>query len=314
MKRAPFMVPRVHEYLNYRRKCGVELRREGNLLLDFARFVDKTGHTSPVTHALAESWARASNASQINRARRLNIVRRFAKYRLQFDPDTQVPQAGLLGPTTRRLIPHIYSSQEIEQLLEAAAQLPSKNGLRGATYTALFGLIGAAGLRLSEALNLRCSDVNLADGVLTVRRAKHGKMRAVPLHPSTTQALRGYVSLREQKIPMPANDFFFLSAHGAALDTRTVEYTFGRLRRRLGWVGRGNYPFPRIMDMRHTFICRRLVSWYQQGTNVDNVILALATYVGHADVTATYWYITGVPELMSIASHRFQRFAGGASK
>jgi integrase len=314
MKRASFMVPLAKEYLSYRRKLGVELRREGSLLMDFARFADKTGHTGPLTQALAESWARASNASQLNRARRLNIVRRFAKHRLQFDPDTQVPQAGLLGPTTRRLIPHIYSSQEIEQLLEAAAQLPSKNGLRGATYTALFGLIGATGLRLSEALNLRCSDVNLADAVLTVRRAKHGKTRLVPVHSSTTQALRSYASFRERKIPTPANDFFFLSAGGAVLDTRTVEHTFGRLRRKLGWVGRGNYPFPRITDMRHTFVCRRLMSWYQQGINVDSVILSLATYVGHADITATYWYITGVPELMSIASERFQRFAVGDSK
>jgi len=241
-------------------------------------------------------------------------VRRFAEYRRQFDSDTQIPQSGLLGRTTRRLTPHIYSAEEIERLLAATKELKSTNGLRGATYKAFFGLIAATGLRLSEAINLKRCDVDLANGILTLRHTKYAKTRLVPLHPSTTQALGRYLCCRDQKIHAPANDFFFLSARGAALDSRTVEYTFGRLRKRLGWIGRGSYSFPRIMDMRHSFICRRLVSWYKEGVNVDNAILALATYVGHTEVTATYWYITGVADLMAFAAQRFQRFTQGASK
>jgi len=314
MKRTPSMVSLAKDYLNCRRKLGVELSGEGSLLLNFAHFADRAGHTGPLTQDLAESWACISRTSQINRARRLAVVRRFAQYRQQFDPDTQIPQRSLLGRTTRRLTPHIYSAEEIERLLAAAGELTSKNGLRSATYEAFFGLIAATGLRLSEAIHLKRCDLDLVDGILTLRHTKYAKTRAVPLHPSTTQALRRYVLFRDQKIPAPANDFFFLSARGAALDSRTVEYTFGRLRKRLGWIGRGSYPFPRIMDMRHSFICRRLVSWYKEGINVDNAILALATYVGHTGVTATYWYITGVADLMAFASQRFQRFASGGSK
>jgi integrase len=314
MKRTPSVVCLVKDYLNCRRKLGVELSREGSLLLNFARFADQAGHTGPLTQDLAESWACTSGASQINRARRLAIVRRFAEYRRQFDSDTQIPQSGLLGRTTRRLTPHIYSAEEIERLLAATKELKSTNGLRSATYKAFFGLIAATGLRLSEAIDLKRCDVDLANGILTVRHTKYAKTRLVPLHPSTTQALRRYLCRRDQKIPAPTNDFFFLSARGAALDSRTVEYTFGRLRKRLGWIGRGSYSFPRIMDMRHSFICRRLVSWYKEGANVDNAILALATYVGHTEVTSTYWYITGVAELMAFAAQRFQRFTQGASK
>jgi integrase len=308
------MVSLVKGYLNCRRKLGVELLREGSLLLNFARFADHAGHTGPLTQDLAESWACTSRTSQINRSRRLAIVRRFAEYRRQFDSDTQIPQSGLLGQTTRRLTPHIYSAEEIERLLAATKELKSTNGLRSATYEAFFGLIAATGLRLSEAINLKRCDVDLANGILTVRHTKYEKTRLVPLHPSTTQALRRYLRCRDQKIPAPANDSFFLSARGAALDSRTVEYTFGRLRKRLGWIGRGSYSFPRIMDMRHSFICRRLVSWYKEGANVDNAILALATYVGHTEVTSTYWYITGVADLMAFAAQRFQRFIQGDSK
>ena len=168
-------------------------------------------------------------------------MRRFAEYRRQFDSDTQIPQSGLLGRTTRRLTPHIYSAEEIERLLAATKELKSTNGLRSATYEAFFGLIAATGLRLSEAINLKRCDVDLANGILTVRHTKYEKTRLVPLHPSTTQALRRYLRCRDQKIPAPANDSFFLSARGAALDSRTVEYTFGRLRKRLGWIGRGSY-------------------------------------------------------------------------
>jgi integrase len=314
MKRKRSMVSLVKDYLSCRRKLGVELLREGSQLLNFAHFVVRAGHTGPLTQDLAESWACTSRSSQINRARRLAIVRRFAEYRRQFDPDTQIPQSGLLGRTTRRLTPHIYSPEDIKQLLAATRELKSTNGLRSATYEAFFGLIAAAGLRLSEAIHLKRCDVDLANGILTVRHTKYAKTRLVPLHPSTTQALRRYVRCRDQKIPAPANDFFFLSARGAALDSRTVEYTFGRLRKRLGWIGRGSYSFPRIMDMRHSFICRRLVSWYKEGTNVDNAILALATYVGHTEVTNTYWYITGVADLMAFAAQRFQRLAPGGSK
>jgi integrase len=314
MKRTLSMVPLVKEYLHGRQALGVELSREGSLLLNFALFADRTGHSGPLTQRLAESWACASQSSQLNRARRLAIVRRFAQYRRQFDPDTQVPPRSLLGRTTRRLIPHIYSAEEIEQLLAATRKLTSRNGLRSATYEAFFGLIAATGLRLSEALHLKRCDVDLANGILTVRRSKYAKTRMVPLHPSTTQALRCYMRFRDQKILAPTNDFFFLSARGAALDSRTVEYTFGRLRKRLGWVGRGSYSFPRILDMRHSFICRRLASWYEEGANLDNAILGLATYVGHTEITATYWYITGVPDLMAVAAQRFRRFAAGGSK
>lgn len=314
MRRTSSIMSLVQGYLKCRRKLGVELSREGSLLLNFARFADRTSHTGSLTQGLAEAWACTSRSTQINRARRLAIVRRFAQYCRQFDPDTQIPQGNLFGRTTRRLTPHIYSSAEIQQLLAAARQLRSTNGVRGATYETFFGLIAATGLRLSEAINLQRQDVDLADGVLTVRLTKYAKTRVVPLHPSTTEALRRYLRFRDQKIPAPVNDFFFLSARGAALDSRTVEYTFDRLRRRLSWIGRGSYSFPRIVDLRHTFICHRLVLWYKEGINVDNAILALATYVGHAEVTATYWYITGIPDLMALAAQRFQRFAPRGAK
>ncbi len=312
MKRTSSMESAVMDYLSCRRQLGFDLDREGNQLLSFARFADQAGHKNSITLELAISWARDSrHARPISWSRRLAIVRRFAKYRLQFDPHAEVPPSGLFGPTSRRLTPHIYSREEIADLLAAASQLTSKNGLRSVTYAAFLGLIAATGLRLSEALLLKRSDVDLDNNLITIRQSKFQKSRLVPLHISTTQALRRYARFRDQKISIPHGDSFFLSARGATLDLRTVEYTFARLRKQLGWIARGSYRFPRIQDLRHTFICHRLVSWYQQGVDVDNAILALSTYVGHTQVTDTYWYVTAIPELMAIAARRFEYFAKG---
>jgi integrase len=315
MKRAPSMESMVNDYLCYRRNLGFDLSIEGTQLLSFASFADKAGHKGPLTLKLAVSWARASqHAHRLTWARRLAIVRRFAKYRLQFDPHTEIPPPSLFGPTSRRPIPHIYSTEEISDLLAATAELKSKNGIRAATYEAFLGLIAATGLRFSEALELQRPDVDLCNDLITIRQTKFQKSRLVPLHASTATALRRYARFRDQKVSVPKSDSFFLSARGTTLYPQTVEYTFGCLRKRLGWVARGSYKFPRIQDLRHTFICHRLVSWYKQGVNVDNAILALSTYVGHTQVTDTYWYVTAIPELMAIATKRFERFAKGDTK
>lgn len=169
------------------------------------------------------------------------------------------------------------------------------------------------GLRLSEALKMRRNDVDLDHGLLTIRETKFHKSRVVPLHASATRALREYAALRDHWQPVAISDHFFLSSHNGQLQPGTVEYVFGCLRSRLKWIARSDYPTPRIHDMRHTFICQRVLLWYQQGVNVDNAMAMLSTYVGHTKVTGTYWYLTGIPDLMAIAAQRFAGFAEGGN-
>ena len=310
MNQSPTLTVEVQAYLNDRRHLGFALDREGSQLLAFARFADTHGYTGRLTEELAVAWAQHGQSERLTSARRLDIVRRFAKYRLQFGFPTEIPAASLFGPSTRRLTPHIYETHEIEALLTTAARLPCAKGLRGATYATLFGLLAATGLRLSEALSLKRTEVDLTGGMLTLTQTKFHRARVVPLHVSTTEALTQYALLRDRAIPCPLQkEVFFLSARGTQLDLRTVDYTFDRLRRQLGWQARGQHPAPRLQDLRHTFICRRLLTWYRQGIDIDRSILALSTYVGHTQVTDTYWYITGIPELMAIAAQRFEQLA-----
>jgi integrase len=262
------------------------------------------------------AWARgqATRATPITWARRLETVRPFAKYRARIEAGTEMPAADVFGKTHRRLTPHIYTDAEIADLVAAAGRLPPQGTLRPATYETLFGLIAATGLRISEALHLRCSDVDLGQGQLTVRRTKFHKSRLLPLHPTVTAALSRYDAVRRQHIAFDPDALFFVSPSGAGLPDRTVHCVFERLRAALGWVARGNHPAPRIHDLRHTFICRRVMLWHERGADIDNAMLALTTYVGHVKVSDTYWYLSGVPELMAVAGRRFERFASDSGE
>jgi len=300
----------VQEYLEERRDLGFALTIPGSQLRAFARFADASGHRGPLTRELVTRWARdeAKRATPVTWAKRIETVRPFAKHRARVEPGTYVPDADTFGPPRRRLAPHLYTDQEIVDLLAAADRLSPKGTLRPATYRTLLGLIAAAGLRLSEALRLKCADVDLDAGVLTVRQTKFAKSRLAPLHRTTVRALKQYLALRQRHVPTVKDGPFLVSARGAALAKRTVHGVFDQLRKQLGWTARGGHAAPRIHDLRHTFICRRVKLWHEHGTDIDNAMVALSTYVGHAKVSDTYWYLTAAPDLMSVAGHRFEQF------
>ena len=141
----------------------------------------------------------------------------------------------------------MYSDEDIARLIGAAKLLPSPLGLRGETYRTFFGLLVVTGMRHSEARQLDRDDVDLTDGILTVRVTKFGKSRLVPLHTSTRDALRRYATLRDRIIPKPKSPSFFLSERGAGLNRWTVYSTFDKLKRQAGLQGRRS---PRIHDLR----------------------------------------------------------------
>jgi integrase len=303
----------VQEYLDERRSLGFALDIPGLLLMGFARFADASGHRGPLTRQLITRWVRdeAKRATPQNWANRAKVIRPFAKHLARTHTGAYVPEADTRGCRRRRLAPHIYTGREIVDLLAAASRLSPKGTLRPATYRTLFGVIAATGLRLSEALRLRCADVDLNAGMLTVRQTKFAKSRLVPLHRTTTRVLRNYLAFRQQHLPTVSDRPFLASAQGAALNRKTVEWVFTRLRDQLGWTARGGHASPRIHDLRHTFICRRVQLWHEHGTDIDNAMIALSTYVGHVQVSSTYWYLTAIPDLMSVAGRRFEHFVEG---
>jgi integrase/recombinase XerC len=303
----------VFRYLDDRRRLGFALKASATELARFARYADARRHQGPLTQELMLGWARehVRRTSTVTAARRLETVRPFAAHYRQLEPATEVPPKGILGRGHRRLAPHIYTDTEVGQLLEAAARLSLTWNLRPLTYRILFGLIATTGLRLSEALKLTVIDVNLQASALTVRQTKFHKSRCLPLHASTVRELRLYRQARDQRHSTEECAPFFTTNDGRRLPARTVENVFRRLLQRLGWHARGDHPSPRIHDLRHTFAVRRVQYWRESGQSIEHAMFWLCTYLGHGKISDTYWYLSGVPELMDTIGARFEKFASG---
>jgi integrase len=306
----------AENYLGERRRLGFGLRSPGYSVSSFARYIDDLNSQEPLTVEIMADWARQDheNSGQPSTwAQRLKHRRSFCRYLQQFEPRTEVPDDHILGRVGQRLAPHIYTEQEIIDLLAAARNLDSFiPGFRGATYKTLFGLIAATGLRISEALHLLDWDVDLKSGMLTIRQTKFAKSRHVLLHPSTINALQRYRALRNSPIVVTDEAPFFVGARGRRLgqplSMEQVHRVFIHLRNQLGWINRGAHHGPRSHDLRHTFVVRRVLLWQAQGLDVDQHRLALSTYVGHTHVTNTYGYLTGIPQLMAVAAEKFEVF------
>ena len=311
MSAAVSLVPAVQRYLRERRQLGFVMPAPATELMRFARFADSRGHLGPITQELQTAWARkhVQRTSAVTAARRLEILRPFVAHYRQFEVDSDIPPTGVLGRGHRRLAPHIYTDEELQALLNAARAMKPTGQMRAMTYFTLFGLIAAAGLRLSEALRLNLQDVDLDEATITVRQTKFRKSRLLPIDASVVQALGQYRKIHDRFANSSAAAPFFVSSQGRSLPRDAVEYAFKCIRSRLQWQARGDHAHPRIHDLRHTFAVRRVQRWHEANVSIEHGIFWLCTYLGHAKISDTYWYLTGVPELMDLVGSKFERYA-----
>jgi integrase/recombinase XerD len=286
------LIASVERYLFIRRTLGYKLRELSGSLRAYAHFAAERGDTH-VRTSTALDWA-TRGPSLHARHIRLRNVAHLARFLHVEDAAHEVPANYFQAPMRRRL-PYIYSPEEIAELVRAANRLRQSYPLRRQVYATLLGLIAATGLRISEALNLRLSDV-LPDGVLQIRHTKFRKSRLVPLHPTTAVALNRYLEQRRRLAV--TDDHTFLSAGNRQIAYGMVRYTFRSIRQSAGIAPSCSRP-PRIHDLRHTFATRALEQCPLRGGAVARHFVALATYMGHRDMASTYWYLEATPELMT---------------
>jgi len=294
----------LHDYLRTRRQLGFKLVSDQRHLENFVGFLEQAG-AERITVELAMMWARLPvNAHPHQWRQRLGIVRCFARYVATLDPESEVPSTELLRASRPRVAPYIYSPAEINALIEAAGQLTPP--LRAASYQTVIGLMATTALRLGEVLGLDRQDVDLTDGALHVR-ARQTKQREVPLHPTTTKALRGYAHRRDHRWPQPSSPAFFLNTQGGRLAQPEFNHYFAQLIKQVGLEGAGERVRPRPHDLRHTLAVSTLLDWIQAGEDVDRRMPELSTFLGHVQPESTYWYLQAVPELMALIAARLER-------
>ena len=239
----------VEDYVEMRRSLGFKLLDAKVGLINFASFLEQRG-AAHLTVSLALEWAQQKKTARpAEWARRLSFVRGFARHWSAHDSLTEIPPSSLLPYRPGRAHPYLYSDDEVRQLLQAARRLPSAHGLRGLTYHCLLGLLAVTGLRISEARNLLTDDTDLNEGILTIRGAKFGKSRLVPIHPSTRTVLSDYASQRDRCLARRP-ETFFVSGRGTRLDGAEVRRTFYDLSRQIGLRGALDSHGPRLHDFR----------------------------------------------------------------
>jgi integrase/recombinase XerD len=301
---------RLDQYLAVRRGFGHDLSTSERVLRRFAEFAAAEGVTH-ITIDLFLRWKeRFGRADNNTWSARLGMVRGFAGWLQDIDPRTEVPPPGLVTGKLRRSRPYIYSAGQIAEIVKKAARLPSAYGLRGWTYSTLFGLIAASGLRISEAIKLDEEDVDLNEAVLLIKRGKNGKSRRVPISADAAERLRAYRDECHRILgasPAP----FFRQDSGLRPTDCAARYNFAQVCQGIGLRahevfykhGRG----PRIHDLRHTFAVLTILRWYRRGLDPDREMFHLSTYLGHSEPEHTYWYIEAVPELLQLACQRAER-------
>jgi integrase/recombinase XerD len=294
----------LEDYLRIRRGLGFQLREHERLLNSLIDFLEQQG-ASHLSTELALAWARQPTQAHPYRWReRLGVARGFARYLAAIDPESEIPSQDLLPVHRPRVSPYIYSKAQITALMRAAGTL--RPPLRAATHQTVIGLLAATGMRDGEALALDLTEVDLREGTLQVKAAKLGRERVIPMHRSTTAALSRYAQTRDRLCPSAQTPAFFLGPHGKRLIQRTFERTYGQLLTLAGIERRGARCRPRAHDLRHSFAVHTLLDWQRAGEDVDRRMPLLSTYLGHARIEDTYWYLQAVPELMGLVSGRLE--------
>lgn len=297
----------AHDYLAMRRALGFKLISQGRLLTSFIDYCEQR-NACHVTTELAVAWAThppRGGTDPVHHSRRLMVVRIFARHLQAVDPATEIPPQDVLAFHYRRVVPHLYTSEQIVRLLQAAGKLDPP--LRAATWQTFLGLLAVTGLRVSEACGLDRDDIDVHTGVVVVADSKFGKSRQVFLRRDSVAAVCDYQQRRDEVFPAPRSPSLLVSTRGTRLDAANVQRTFAQLLAAAAITARPGRRRPRLHDLRHSFAVWTLLDWYRDGGDVQARLPLLSTWLGHVDPKSTYWYLQAVPELLTLAAQRLEQ-------
>jgi site-specific recombinase XerD len=300
----------VDQYVAHKRSLGMQCQTMARQLRAFCKASGDV-NVDEVRAETAHAFIYGSGPVTSNLHGKFHVLRSFYRYLLSRGYVASSPLPVQIPKEPERLIPYIYSRAELHCLLQAAVKESHWCKLEPVTLRVLLLLLYGAGLRISEALRLTLSNVDLEQRLLTIRETKFYKTRLVPLGADLNQALTIYLAARfKAEHPSPPEAFLLLTRHSLPVSVQLAEDTFKRLCRRAGVRRKDASRYvPRLHDLRHTFAVHRLTACYRDGGDVQRLLPQLATYLGHVDLNSTQRYLTLTPELLSQASNRFEQYA-----
>ena len=301
------LAERFSDFLSFRRAGGVDSPSQIQLLRHFDAFLyqERFQGRWPTREVVERYLATAQHLHPGTRQNRLSLLRQFCRYLRQLEPECFIPERTFVRQRRPSQLPHIFTGTEIQAMLQAARKLPPLGSLRPKTYSTLFGLLYTTGLRCGEAFALNRNDVDLEQNLLFIREGKFGKSRWVPISTSTSAVLKRYTEERIRVFRADSQSPFFVTGTGRRLYHTNADLAFRQVLTRCGLRGGKGCPGPRLHHLRHSFACTRLLAWYREGKDVQALLPALATYLGHVKVTSTQVYLHATAELLEEANQRF---------
>lgn len=300
----------IEGYIAFKQALGFDFASEAQRLRSY---LESTA-SGELSQESALAWACGGvGHPRSYQIQRYETVRRFSEFAHALDRSVPALQPGLLGKTGDRVVPFIYSKEDTAILMNSARSLRSPDGLRGESMAFLIGIMSSCGLRVSEALGLEDSDLDETEGALVVRNSKFGSSRTIALMPDVVDAVKRYQALRNGIVRNPKTRQMIVTTGGRSLSQDSAEGMFSEIRWTL--LGRGETfsgRMPRLHDARHSFAVATILRWHEDGEDANALIPYLSAYLGHKKLSDTYWYLTGVPELLAVAADSFRRMGLGA--
>lgn len=304
----------VKEFLAFKRAMGIGYLRAEFVLNDFVRFVgNQFGERSVSLERAVSDWVvRIEGRKAITVGNEFGVVRQLCLFRRRSDPHSFVPDHALAPVKESVFVPYIFSREEVLVLVSAATRHEGRN-IWGGMLRALTLVLYCTGMRLGEATRLSMVDVDLRRAVLTVQNSK-GRSRILAIRDDLVAELRQYIRLREKILVASGADdpmTLFIRRNGSALSLRAASEALRCLLRDLGLKPPHGRSGPRPYELRHAFAVHRLTAWAVEGADVHAKLPWLSAYLGHQNVLGTEVYLKATPQLLQLASDRFEQHACG---
>lgn len=297
-------------FLRFKRAMGMSYRRAEFVLNSFVRFVSQHGgrHGEVALDEAVPRWtARRSGRKAVTVGNEFGVIRQLCLYRRRRDPSSYVPEHALAPIKESVFLPYIFTHEEVRRLLAAAASHQGR--YIGATMLrTLILVLYCTGMRLGEAVRLRMADIDLERATLMVHHSK-GRSRLLPIRDDLVGQLRHYVEERQRCV---SNDqhldptAFFLRLNASPLTVSAASGSLRRLLRELGMKPPSGRTGPRPYELRHAFAVHRLTAWAMAGVDIHAKLPWLSAYLGHQNVLGTEVYLKATPQLLELASSRFE--------
>jgi integrase/recombinase XerD len=297
----------IEQYITFQQSLGTAFLTDARILRAFGRSCGANTRIAEVRPRHVNAFLGTTRPVTINWHDKFRRLRTFFHYAISRGYLAAAPLPTAIPKRPPPFVPYIFAHEELRRLFKMIDADPRKCSLEPTTMHTLILLLYGAGLRLREATNLTRTDVDLQGSVLTIRNAKFGKTRLVPLGPQLGRALAQYAARTPAR---HADTPFFITRMGTAVKPDTLQHNFRFLCNRAG-IRRtdGAQEQPRLHDLRHTFAVHRLTSWYRQGADVQRLLHHLSVYLGHVHIRHTQVYLKMTPELLHEASQRFEQYA-----